>query len=166
MSQYRNIHGRKWGRGLRPWLLIPKYLCVAVALGGIVAAGTLMHEAQSSTVEQRRAIFGLVGRLFTRQVVPGLLGAAVFGLALLLQHPRELLRMRWLRLKLVLLLVGIPLAHVMQSSALAQLRRVPDSSTERFVSGLAGTVLLVVIVIILGRLKLRLRQRIASHLGT
>ena len=141
------------GRGLRPWLLIPKYLCVATALGGIVAAGTLMRQAQISTVEQQRGPSLIwLGGLFTRQVCPQQCWERrSLGVALLLQHPRELLCMRWLRLKLVLLLVGIPIAHLMESSALAQLRRGPDSSTERFSSGLASAGLLLVIVIILGR---------------
>ena len=34
---YTNIFGRKPGRGVRPWLLIPKVIAVATFVGGYVA---------------------------------------------------------------------------------------------------------------------------------
>ena len=42
MDRQQNIYGRKWGRGMRPWLLIPKYICVALILGGLGAVVTVL----------------------------------------------------------------------------------------------------------------------------
>lgn len=35
-KRYRNIHGRRSGRGIRPYLLTPKLLAVSVYFGGLV----------------------------------------------------------------------------------------------------------------------------------
>ena len=38
MANYTNIHGRRGGRGWRPYLLIPKYLAIGANFGGLLAA--------------------------------------------------------------------------------------------------------------------------------
>ncbi len=158
MDMNQNIHGRRWGRGLRPWLLIPKYLCVAMALGGVVAAGVLTQHLQSLPVEQRGDVCESIGRLFRWQIIPAVAAAGMLGVGLLLQHWRILLRMRWLQAKLALVFVGIPALHVGLSTALGDLRRRPASSAGGLAVGLGIAVALLVMVIILGRLKPRLGQ--------
>ncbi len=162
MGEYVNIHGRRGGRGVRPWLLIPKYLCVAMVLGGIVSAGTVLRQLYSTPAADQRAMLDVIGRLFTWQVVPATIGAIILGGLLLLQHPRELLRMRWLQVKLALLIAGIPLVHVVLSGSLADLREQPEGSGKDFGRKLAMAAMLLVVVIIIGRLKPRLGQLVKS----
>jgi hypothetical protein len=114
MARYRNIHGRKPGRGLRPWLLVPKMLCVALALGGLAAAAALANPFGASTPEtalQFREVHHHLALIYTRVVIPGTTGAALLGLALLLHTGRIMLRQRWLQVKLALLLLVLPGLH-------------------------------------------------------
>src|SRR5437870_5135224 len=36
-TEYMNVRGRTGGRGGRPWLIVPKYLFVAIFVGGLVS---------------------------------------------------------------------------------------------------------------------------------
>lgn len=94
MVEHRNRHGRKPGRGLRPWLLIPKILSVAVVLGAFVAVAVLMHTRTAQNLEQWIALIDMVITLFRYVIVPGVISILLFGLLLLIQHRRVFLRMR------------------------------------------------------------------------
>ncbi|MCX5659321.1 MAG: hypothetical protein NTW19_06305 [Planctomycetota bacterium] len=114
-----NLHGRRATRGLRPFLLIPKVLCVAVYFGGVVAAlalwlmrGRLGPASAVSSVD-----------MILRWVCfPALLGTIAFGLLLFLQHPREFARMRWWRAKMLWLLVSVAPGAWIALHGLADLR--------------------------------------------
>ncbi len=66
-----NQFGRKGGRGLRPWLLLPKMLAVGLYLGGLAAA-TLLRWARPEDVETTHL-------LFRRLILPALWLALIFG---------------------------------------------------------------------------------------
>ncbi len=174
MADAVNKSGRKPGRGIRPWLLIPKVLCVAIVFGGLVAALAISMRVHQATPRQWLVVISDLNWIFTRAIVPGLLGSIGFGIALLMQHPRELIRMRWLRLKLLLLVVGLPTLHLWMSHLLSGMR---ESATEaekltnmlgepvrlehwtQFRIGLVIGVATVALIICIGRQKPRLGQR-------
>jgi uncharacterized membrane protein len=168
-TTYTNRYGRRQTRGVRPWLLLPKVIAVAVYLGGLASATVLWWVSDLGgahmTQPQRLLVLGQVRALFTCLLVPALLTAIVLGIALLLQHPRVLLRQRWLIVKLIWLAVLVPAAHLYLSSRVTLLRRAitagetPDPADIAQVQwGLALAFVGFVIVAALARLKPRLRQ--------
>lgn len=154
MSEHRNIHGRAWGRGLRPWLLLPKYFAVSVVIGGLVAVTVLDSVHRSLGITDGNA-GALIGAVFLYAIVPATVAAIVLGILLLLQHPLEFLRMRWMRVKFAAVAIVVPLSHlllrfdvkVMQASPPAHVA--PDA---------AGALTGFALIAILGRLKPRLGQ--------
>lgn len=112
MTEYVNKHGRKPGRGLRPWLLIPKLLSVAALFGGFLAVSVLLHTRDPATDVQWAELIESVGALFRRLIVPAVFCVVIFGVLLLVQHWRVFLAMRWMRLKLLLLLLALPPLHL------------------------------------------------------
>ncbi len=158
-----NRFGRHPGRGLRPWLLLPKILCVSLYFGSLASA-TLTWLTSSFTSlppsdPRRLWLLSLIGHLMIYLVIPSLLGAIVFGIALTLQHPRILLRQRWLQVKLLSLAILIPSAHWFCSTRVDLLRTAPNNTAAH---QLTLTLLLTLLgsawIILLGRLKPRLRQ--------
>lgn len=112
MADYTNKHGRKPGRGVRPWLLIPKVLSVAALFGGFLAASVLLHTHAPTTRAQWANLIDSVGTLFTRLIVPAVFCVVILGILLLLQHWRVFLAQRWMQLKLLLLLLAVPPLHL------------------------------------------------------
>lgn len=165
---YVNQFGRKPSRGLRPWLLLPKVLCVAGYLGGLAAALTLYLASNLPSLgpadPRRLWTIHLLGRLFIYLIVPSLLGVLLFGLALLLQHPLIFLRMRWLQFKLIAVAILIPSAHLYLRSRLLLLRQsatdhLPNPTAERqFLTGLIITLAASIALVLLARFKPRLGQ--------
>jgi hypothetical protein len=160
-----NRFGRKGGRGIRPWLLIPKVIAVMIYIGGLTAALGLWIGSDFSSFDlsdpRRKLVLDQVGHLMVFLVVPALLAAMGFGVALLLQHPAQFLRMRWLQVKLIGLVILIPLAHLFCRSRMVALRQATDAATNQALAhqlrwGLGLTLAGSIVVVILGRLKPRL----------
>jgi len=167
MSGYKNIHGRCPGRGIRPWLLIPKVLAVAALFGGFLSASVTLHTADPGTPEQWTQLIQTVSHLFLRLIVPAVLSVIVLGLALLLQHPRVFLTRRWVQVKLLMLIVSLPTLHLTARGLLEQARRALENGqldhTAQFMGRFTLVVDLAVValacVIFLGRYKPRLGQK-------
>ncbi len=167
MSAYKNKHGRKPGRGLRPWLLIPKILSLCALLGGFLAASVLLHANQPTTHEQWSALIGTVSTVFLRLIVPAVFCVVIFGVLLFFQHPKVFMKLRWFQVKVVLLILLLPPLHLTgrglihkarQALAEGNLERVADlMSNFTITADLAA--LALVIVIVIGRLKPRLGQK-------
>lgn len=165
----QNVHGRKWGRGIRPYLLLPKYVCVSIFLGGLVT--TLIHSTfmpAPATPEAWRAWSERFTFAYTRVIVPALLGAMTMGVLLLTTHLRAFIRMRWFQAKLALVALGVPTLHFLMRARSSALRThltqpIPDpEQTASLAAGLrTGTALVIawaLILIFLGRIKPRLGQ--------
>lgn len=166
MCAYENKLGRRPGRGLRPWLLIPKVLSVGALFGGFLAVSILLHSSDPQTHEQWAELVETVGLLFRRLIVPAVLCVLLFGVLLLIQHFRVFLTMRWVRVKLTLLLLSLPPLHLtgrwlidharraLADGQLDEVARLMDRFT--FTADLA--LLAVGLVIVIGRHKPRLGQ--------
>ncbi len=163
MTEHHNQHGRKPGRGLRPWLLIPKILAVAVVFGGFVAVAVLLHTRATDNLDQWKSLIDAVRRIFRFAIVPGVLLIVLLGVLLLLQHPRVFLRMRWMQLKIVLIL-GLPVLHLRARTLLHDIVAELDSGrTQHLEAHMAAftltcdvTILLLALLIFFGRYKPRL----------
>jgi hypothetical protein len=167
---FTNIHGRKGTRGVRPFLLVPKVLAVAVYFGGLTTAALIwfvLVEGDAGTVAARARRLQCVvqiGFLFRVLIVPALLVAMAAGVMLLLQHRRQFLHMRWLQVKLAVLALGVPGAHLYLSTRLRLVRLAAEAGGWDGVSawqmsvGLVVVIVVSVAVIILGRQKPRLGQ--------
>lgn len=167
---YVNRFGRKGGRGIRPWILLPKVLAVGLYLGGLAAAtGIWVFRADERA--QGLWLINLVGGLMEYLVIPALLAAMALGVMLFMQHPWQFIRMRWMIVKLASLAVLIPSAHVYCSTRLAAVRQALEAGAPNPAAGrqlawglglaLAGSVG----VVVLGRLKPRLGQNWARTYG-
>jgi hypothetical protein len=175
--RYTNIHGRRWGRGARPWLLLPKYAFVSIFLGGLVTMlilGFVQPRPETLAEWRRREL--LLSHAYVRVIVPGLLGAILMGLLLLSTHFRVFIRMRWLQAKLVLLAVCVPSLHFyMRGKATALHAVLSDESRadltragELWGDLRLGTLLslcFAVCLVILGRIKPRLGQDYGRTFG-
>jgi uncharacterized membrane protein len=101
-------------------------------------------------------------------VVPALIVAMLFGVLLLLRQPRTFLRTRWLRVKLVMLLVLIPAGHFWCRAQTLTLRDASANADVRARAarglsyGLVGTLVGSVAVVVIGRIKPRLGQRASA----
>jgi uncharacterized membrane protein len=167
-QSYVNRFGRKGGRGIRPWLLLPKILGVIVYVGGVATVLGLWLASDFTSLEltdpRRILVLHQVSRLMVFLVVPALLMAILFGIALLLQHPGPFLRMRWLQVKIVCLLILIPSSHFYCRTQFTVLKRTTDKLTSdgaasRFAAGMAAALLGSLCIVVIGRLKPRLGQK-------
>lgn len=162
-----NIHGRKWGRGIRPWLLIPKLVFVAGFVGGLLATLIFIYRAPApDDPGQWHLHLDLVHRAYSHLIVPCLVGAMIMGLLLLSCHFAAFIRMRWFQLKLMLVAVAVPSLHVYMYTRMKDLTEAVSS--ESFAAALAlrgdmarGTLAALVfglVILFLGRVKPRLGQ--------
>ncbi len=168
--EYVNIHGRKGGRGVRPWLLIPKLLCLAIFVGAYVAAMVLWFYYRLGYSDGEVWPVRAVSVVFLRVIVPSLIAALLFGLLLFAQHPKVFITRRWLQVKLVIA-VSLTGMHTIARGTFKGIKAVVldaswqgdtaeiEAACARFsaclIAGLIGAVLLV----LLGRLKPRLGQQ-------
>ena len=166
-----NTHGRVAGRGIRPWLLVPKVLAVGAYFGSLLATTVVWFAYQDGPTtppHQHGVLIEQVSWMFRFIVVPALLMAMVMGIMLFLQHPQVFSRLRWWRVKILTLLIGVPTAHFYLSSRLSALRHAAADHLPNQAAHLQLGVGLVVVllgsacVILLGRLKPRLGQNWAK----
>lgn len=163
-----NRFGRRGGRGWRPWLLLPKVIAVGIYIGALASACVIWHSADFESLDaadpRRGWMIAQMRLLMVYLAVPALLAAMLLGIGLLMQMPRVLLRLRWLQVKLILLAVVIPTAHLFVSSRLRLVRealaqgRTDDVAAAQFGVGLILTLLGSILIVILARLKPRLGQ--------
>jgi len=159
-AAFVNRFGRRPGRGIRPWLLLPKVIAVMLYAGGLASLLVLWTGGLSP---------GLARRLALCTIVPGAACANVLGLVLLLQHPRVFLRMRWLVVKLISLAVIMPASHLFLATRLAIIRGAAESgmpaddAAAQFTCGLVVALAGAVWIIVLGRLKPRFGQNPAAR---
>jgi len=163
-----NIHARRGGRGVRPWLLVPKVVAIALYLGGLAAVTFIWVGSNYNAMpvdDPRRAwVLNLVGRLMVFFVVPALLVVMLLGVLLLLQHPGIYLRMRWLQAKLLVLVLVIPFGHFWCRTQTLTLRdpaaplEAQRIAARRLSYGLAGTLIGSIGVVVIGRSRPRLGQ--------
>jgi uncharacterized membrane protein len=160
-----NKFGRKGGRGIRPWLLLPKVIAFCVYLGGLTTVLVLWVASDFKSLDlgdpRRKLILDQVSRLMVFLVVPALLVTIILGVSLMMQYPKQFLRTRWLRVKLISLAIIVPASHFYCETRFVRLRTVADDATSDglatqltigFVAALIGSAW----VVILGRLKPRL----------
>ena len=129
MAEHVNIHGRRRGRGVRPWLLIDKLIGLCAFIGGLASLavrGLLgpLPDAQNEWLllkESMRAVFFPVA-------LAGLFLALLAGLCLWLQMPRVFLRMRWFKIKIIALIILIPALHLLGRSRVLLLNHAIDES--------------------------------------
>jgi uncharacterized membrane protein len=167
-DRWINRFGRRGGRGFRPWILLPKVLALGLYTGSVAAALLLWltsgHDALPVGDPRRLLAINTVSRLVFALAIPALLMTLLLGVGLLLQHWRAFLRMRWMRIKLLSIMVLVPLSHALASSRLSRLREAfaqradDDAASRQFALALAVALLAAAWVIVLGRLKPRLGQ--------
>jgi hypothetical protein len=170
-ATYVNKFGRKPGRGIRPWMLLPKIVAIAVYIGGLASVLAIWLFSDIAALPladpRRQFILDLVGSLMVRLVVPALLLAMLLGAGLFLQYPRHFLLIRWWQTKMVLLAIVIPTSHFFCRWQFLILRHTDQQATSalaarRLAWGLAFALVGSILVVSLGRLKPRLGQNPAS----
>jgi uncharacterized membrane protein len=166
-----NIHGRRGGRGIRPWLLIPKVIAVAIYVGGLATVLGLWIFSDFSSIPlgdpRRELVLRVVSRLMVFVVVAALLTAIALGVALLLQHPRQFAGMRWFQVKALLIAIVIPVSHFYCRSCFTQLAAVTDPAANttlahQLTGGLTFALCGSILIVIIGRLKPRFGQNRAA----
>lgn len=167
-----NIHGRKFSRGLRPFMLIPKVLCVGLFFGGVVAVLLIWTRGRfADDPAAGRWQVQAVSLLFRWLLIPSLGTTILLGLLLFLQHPRVFWHMRWFKLKAAILLVALPSLHLTMRPLLIKLKAAaltaPSSpvaqselaeASRQFSIGLVVVVIGTALLIFIGRYKPRLGQ--------
>lgn len=172
MHAIQNIHGRRAGRGLRPWLLLPKVMLIAVYFGTVAAAAILWWSQPLADPHRLHLLVDQTRTLFVFLAVPAMLLTACLGVGLFMQMPRQFVRLRWWQVKMASLAVGVPLGHVMVSARLRALRGLLEAGDMAAVTAGARSfrvALLLLLagsawIIVLGRLKPGLGQNWARDL--
>lgn len=171
MSGPVNQHGRKWGRGLRPWLLIPKVLCVAAGFGGTLAAGVCLATIKPGHSQGQIVLIATIARrIIDGLVIPSLVLTVMLSVGLLAMHGLYMVRMRWLGVKLLLVIGLMPWPLLGARSQMRWLVRADPMVHSAYPAGgvtlgllnVAGALLLWIAIIWLGRHKPRLGQNIAT----
>ncbi len=166
---YRNIHGRKAGRGVRPYLIVVKVLSVAAFVGGLISVLVVaLTGPPPQDLEAWWAQADLIRRIFLGVIIPGLTVAMVTGVLLFASIWQVMLRMRWFVTKAILVVVCVPSLHVFMHGRSLALRAAlnadpPDLTAAETIRShlLAGTLAALafaVAAVILGRVKPRLGQ--------
>lgn len=176
-TAYTNVHGRRWGRGLRPYLLAVKLLGVCGLVGGLAFLAFVQAAGEpGDTVEGWPGRVAEAHRAFGRLILPGLALAAAAGIALWASIWRAMIRMRWFRVKMAVLLIGGPGLHLLLRSTLLELSATVagdgsiDAGRARtlyatLIAGVALALVWAVGLMILGRIKPRLGQDIGRTLA-
>ena len=168
MTDPVNIHGRRRGRGLRPWLILAKFIGLVGFLGGLAALSAFgllgpVPEDQAGWVLLRVA----VRSIFWPCVFGGLMMTIAAGIVLWLQMPRHFLRMRWFRLKVLLLAVMLPTLHLVARGTVLRMYqaidvgRMEDAGTlwDRVTFVFLAGLVCMLIVVAIGRTKPRAKRR-------
>lgn len=166
---YRNIHGRKAGRGARPYLIVVKLLSVAAFAGGLICVLVLaLSGPPPQDLVAWRAQADLIRRLFLGVIIPGVTVAMVTGLLLFASIWRVMLRMRWFMTKAILVIVCVPSLHLFMRGRSQALRAAlnadpPDLAAvaeihSHLLAGTLAALAFAVAALILGRIKPRLGQ--------
>ena len=137
-ARYQNVHGRRWGRGARPYLLMAKIVFVAVFVGGLISLLTLVLISPLPATDEGRHLFAdALHRAYAWLIVPSLAGAMIIGVALSASFWRAAVRMRWLQVKALLIVVCVPMLHVFmrkRSLTLQSLARTDGTDTQVLVN--------------------------------
>jgi len=162
MVTFTNKHGRKPGRGVRPWLLMPKLFCVATYFGGLVGAMALLFLMDIQNDEVRTHLIEVQSVLFRFSIVPGLIGALLFGAALLYHHGKPVWQMRWMRVKLVIVVISVPIFHTIGRILLTTARETEGaesiSAMQNFRLMVISVILVTGLIMLIGRHKPRFGQ--------
>lgn len=162
-----NKYGRNGGRGIRPWLLIPKIIGVMVYVGGLATVLGLWVASDFKSLDlhdpRRQLVLDQVSRLMVFLVVPALILALLMGFALLMQFPKMFIRTRWWQVKFLALAIVIPSAHFYCRAKFTGMKGAIDKTTSdvlagEFTIGMSAALAGSIGVVILSRLKPRLGQ--------
>lgn len=167
-GEHVNRYVRKGGRGVRPWLLIPKVLALAIFVGGYAAASVLWIAYRMGIGDSATWAVPAVSAIFRWVIVPALISTLLFGVLLVLQHPVIFLQRRWLQVKLLFVLI-LPAIHFVARKTFQEIKAVLAGEAElpaagfetacaRFTICIVGGLLCAVGILVLGRLKPRLGQ--------
>jgi uncharacterized membrane protein len=168
-QEYENIHGRRQGRGIRPYLLIVKLFAIAVCVGTLTAVLALVFlHGRPTDGRVWEFELSILGRAYLLLVIPSIAVTLLMGVLLWSTHAKAFLRMRWLQAKLVLVLLCLPTLHLLMRHWMHRLGELvpPDAVNEsatlairaKLVGGSAAALSVAVLLIILGRIKPRLGQ--------
>jgi len=166
-ESYNNIYGRKGGRGIRPWLLIPKIFGLVTYVGGFCAVLALWISSDFTSLDltdpRRALVLHQVSRILVYLIVPAAITTILFGVLLLLQHPKVFLGRRWMQVKLIALLIVIPSCHFYSRAQYTQIKtttekNLSDAAARKFQGAIIAAITGSAAVIVLGRIKPRLGQ--------
>jgi hypothetical protein len=109
--------------------------------------------------------------IFWPCVFSGLIVTILAGVALWLRHPREFLRMRWFRLKALLLAVVLPSLHILSRGRVTEFYAAIDEGRldtlsalrDRVTTAFAGALLIMLLIAAIGRIKPRLGEAVGRR---
>jgi hypothetical protein len=171
--RYQSIHGRRPGRGTRPYLLMAKIVLVATLIGGLISLlALILVPSMPVSDEGRRTYADALHRGYTWIIIPSLVGSMAMGLCLLACTGSPLLRMRWLQVKALLIAACVPVLHSVirnRSQALQSLLATDGADLKAITAlhtqilwGTVAALIFAVTTAMLGRIKPRLGQRYGS----
>ncbi|HMB96084.1 MAG TPA: hypothetical protein VKK61_08610 [Tepidisphaeraceae bacterium] len=157
----------------RPWLLLPKIIAFCVYVGGLATVLGFWIASDFTLLDladpRRQLVLDQMGRVLVFLVVPALLATILFGILLLIHTP-QLLRMRWMRVKLISLIILIPASHFFCETRFSLIRHASDRSrsdslAHQLTIGFVVSFAWAIWIVVLGRLKPRLGQTHGGAVG-
>ena len=154
---------------IRAALLAAKVLAVGAYFGSLSTVTALWYRAAPALSGARPItrlhLLELLSWLIRFLMVPSLLLASITGVLLVMQSPSRFVRMRWWRLKVSAIVVGVPAAHFYMSSRLELARDAAQAGLSdptlhrQFGVGLWVILAVTVAVVLLGRFKPNIGRR-------
>jgi hypothetical protein len=163
---------RTRGRGLRPLLLQVKFVGLFGFFGGLAALSALgLFGPRPADASGWVLLKDSMRAIFWPCLFGGLVVTILAGLALWLRHPVVFARLRWFRLKVLLLVVCVPLLHLYARGAVTAMyeaideERLADAALHWDAVTRAYLITLVVMFAIacVGRVKPRLGEPLGTR---
>jgi uncharacterized membrane protein len=144
-----------------PWALYPKLISVCALLGGFLCALALIQALPRENLEDWGRLLDAVSPIFLLVIVPASFTTVLFSVCMFWPRRRELLRERWMQVKLGLIVATLPALHLLARGTFEAMRREvregspegPTGLLDLFTLCVVASILVLLVALWIGRTK-------------
>lgn len=134
-----------------PWALYPKLISMSALLGGFLCVLALIYTATLDSLDKWHQLLDVISPLFLYVIVPASFTTVLFSVIMFWPRRRELVRERWMQVKLALIVATLPALHLLARDAFQAIRQEVANGSPEGPTGLLGyfTFLVVTSIVVL-----------------
>ena len=121
-----------------PWALYPKLISMSALLGGFFCVLALIYTATLDSLDAWHQLLDAISPLFLFVIVPASFTTVLFSVIMFWPRRRELLRERWMQVKLALIVATLPALHLLARGAFQAIRQEVANGSPEGPTGLLG----------------------------